>query len=136
MPKRHLEESWLTREKALTPEFSQILSQLLYSQPDLRPAVLKALRIMVDSNTALASAEDDSTSWNTTISPEEAGQNINFLRAQAESWLAVFFNVFGSVGDEGRGTVGGVISAWAAIAGEVVCSIFLTRCQLLSSTRK
>lgn len=54
------------------------------------------------------------------ISPEAAEMNVAFLRTQAESWLAVFFNVFGSVGRDGRGMVGDVISAWAAIAGEEV----------------
>jgi len=67
---------------------------------------------MVDSNV--------SPSLTDSISSEAAAQNIAFLRTQAESWLAVFFNVFGSVGRDGRGMVGDVISAWAAIAGEEV----------------
>lgn len=54
------------------------------------------------------------------ISSEDAEKNVAFLRTQAESWLAVFFNVFSSVGRDGRGMVGDVISSWAAIAGEVV----------------
>ena len=50
------------------------------------------------------------------ITHEEAIQNIAFLKAQAESWFAVFFNVFGSVERESRGLVGDVISVWANIA--------------------
>ena len=100
------------QSQALSPAFSQLLSQLLYSQPELRPSVLKALKVMVDSNV--------SPSLTGAISSEAATQNIAFLRTQAESWLAVFFNVFGSVGRDGRGMVGDVISAWAAIAGEQV----------------
>jgi ribosomal RNA-processing protein 12 len=69
---------------------------------------------MVDSNV--------SPSLTDAISPESVAANVTFLRTQAESWLAVFFNVFGSVGRDGRGMVGDVISAWAAIAGEQVPS--------------
>lgn len=72
---------------------------------------------MVDSNV--------SPSLTNAIAPEDAAQNVAFLRTQAESWLAVFFNVFGSVGRDGRGMVGDVISAWAAIAGEQVCILLV-----------
>ncbi|KII92412.1 hypothetical protein PLICRDRAFT_172507 [Plicaturopsis crispa FD-325 SS-3] len=110
-------------KESLTPAFSQLLSQLLYSQPELRPAVLKALKVMVDSNVALASPESAQSSKTGAapaepISSEEAQANVAFLRTQTESWFAVFFNVFGSVGRDGRGTVGDVIASWAAIAGE------------------
>jgi ribosomal RNA-processing protein 12 len=72
---------------------------------------------MVESNV--------SPSLTDSISPESAAQNVAVLRTQAESWLAVLFNVFGSVGRDGRGMVGDVISAWAAIAGEQVFSLVL-----------
>jgi len=107
--------------QALTPEFAQLLSQLLYNQPELRPAVLKALRTMVDSNLALASgdmAKIPESVRGDAISVEEAAANVAFLRSQVESWLAVLFNVFSSVGRDSQGMVGDVISAWAAIAGE------------------
>lgn len=54
------------------------------------------------------------------ISADEAAQNVTFLRSQAESWLAVLFNVFGSVNRDSRGMVGDVISVWAGIAGDQV----------------
>lgn len=59
------------------------------------------------------------------ILPDLSAKNAAFLRTQAESWLAVLFNVFGSVGRDGRGMVGDVISAWAAIAGEQVHSPYI-----------
>lgn len=114
--------------QSLNPAFSQLLSQLLYSQPELRPAVLKALKVMVESNVALSSSTDNQVfNWPTFdhISPQEAAKNVAFLRTQAESWLAVLFNVFGSVGRDGRGTVGDVISVWASIAPEQVCVTLL-----------
>ncbi|KAG5638468.1 hypothetical protein H0H81_012533 [Sphagnurus paluster] len=105
-------------KESLTPSFSQLLSQLLYGQPELRPAVLKALKVIVESNVNLASLAEDKTPNLDKISRSEAMENLAVLRAQAESWLAVFFNVFGSVGRDSRGMVGDVISVWASIAGE------------------
>ncbi|KAJ6587164.1 armadillo-type protein [Mycena vulgaris] len=112
---------WATPDlkESLNPTFSALLSGLLYGQPELRPAVLRALKVMVDSNVAVASGVVDPASTNPSrLSPAQATQNIEYLRTQAESWLAVLFNVFGSVGRDSRGIVGEVITAWAAIAGE------------------
>jgi ribosomal RNA-processing protein 12 len=76
---------------------------------------------MVDSNVAVASGAVDPVPTNPNgLSPAEATQNIEYLRTQAESWLAVLFNVFGTVGRDSRGIVGDVITVWAAIAGEQV----------------
>ncbi|KAF9812553.1 hypothetical protein IEO21_06143 [Rhodonia placenta] len=108
-------------KQALNPEFSQLISQLLYNQTELRPAVLRALKVMVDSNVALASGETAKLPEIVragAITAEEAAGNVEFLRSQAESWLAVLFNVFSSVGRDSQGMVGDVVSAWAAIAGE------------------
>ncbi|KAH8107256.1 ribosomal RNA-processing protein 12 [Cristinia sonorae] len=107
---------------ALTPEFSQLLSQLLYSQPDLRPAVLKALRVLVESNDVIASGDPARIAKlpevvrADSISQEAAQSNLVFLRTQVESWLAVLFNIFSSAGRNGQGMVGDVIAAWVAIA--------------------
>lgn len=106
--------------KALTPEFSQLLSQLLYGQEELRPAVLKALKTLVESNVALASDDEQNISRFqaafASTSREQAQANVAFLRAQVESWLAVLFNVFSAVDRGTRGTVGDVITAWLGIA--------------------
>lgn len=116
--------------QALNPSFSQLLSQLLYGQPELRPAVLKALKVLIDSNVSLTLPGDDKATDSGAISAQEASENIAFLRTQAESWLAVLFNVFGSVNRDGRGMVGDVIAAWASIAGEQVRTRSLMRAQL------
>jgi ribosomal RNA-processing protein 12 len=110
-----------------------MLSQILYTQVELRSFVLRALKVLVNSNVAFASQDsllldkiplgvraDD-------ISQEQAIKNVDFLRNQAESWLAVLFNVFGSVNREDRGMVGEVIAAWMSIAGDSVLSrLFLS----------
>lgn len=105
---------------ALTPAFSQLLSQLLYGQPDLRPPVLRGLKALIESNKIIASQVDadmgESSTSDNTITPEQASQNLAFLKTQVESWFAVFFNVFGSVDRDNRGMVGDVISVWAGLA--------------------
>ncbi|KAJ7200710.1 armadillo-type protein [Mycena rebaudengoi] len=112
---------WATPDlkESLNPTFSALLSGLLYGQPELRPAVLKALKVMVDSNVAVASGTVNPPPTNPSgISAAQAAQNVAYLRTQAESWLAVLFNVFGTVGRDSRGIVGDVVTAWAGIAGE------------------
>ncbi|KAG2119918.1 NUC173 domain-containing protein [Suillus discolor] len=105
---------------ALTPAFSQLLSQLLYSQPDLRPPVLRGLKALIESNKVIASQVDtdmgESSGSDNVITPEQASENLTVLKTQVESWFAVFFNVFGSVDRDNRGMVGDVISVWAGLA--------------------
>ena len=103
-----------------------MLSQILYTQVELRSFVLRALNVLVDSNVAIASQDPSllekypSSVRADGISQEQAARNVDFLRSQAESWLAVLFNVFGSVEREARGVVGDVITAWLGIAGDTV----------------
>ncbi|KAG2055879.1 NUC173-domain-containing protein [Suillus hirtellus] len=105
---------------ALSPAFSQLLSQLLYSQPDLRPPVLRGLKALIESNKTIASQVDtdmgESSGSDNVITPEQASDNLTFLKTQVESWFAVFFNVFGSVDRDNRGMVGDVIGVWAGLA--------------------
>ncbi|KAI6040319.1 armadillo-type protein [Pisolithus marmoratus] len=107
-------------KSALTPGFSQILSQILYNQPELRLPVLKGLKVLVESNLAVVSEDHsdtkESSKYSTPITREEAAENVAFLKSQVESWFAVLFNVFSSVASDTRGVVGDVISVWANIA--------------------
>ncbi|KAG7098810.1 hypothetical protein E1B28_000715 [Marasmius oreades] len=102
-------------ELTFNQQFSQLLSQVLYSQPDLRPAVLKGLQVVVESNVAIGAGKNDvpNPSFST---PGQAAQNIDFLRTQAENWLAVLFNVFSILNRDSRGTMSEAITAWASIA--------------------
>lgn len=106
--------------QSLDPAFSQLLSQLLYGQPELRPAILKALKVMVDANLTVSTATAEDITPLERLTQQEAHDNLEFLRTQAESWLAVLFNVYGSVGRDFRGMIGEVITSWATIAGEQV----------------
>ncbi|KAF8813761.1 NUC173-domain-containing protein [Phlegmacium glaucopus] len=105
-------------KQSLDPAFSQLLSQLLYGQPELRPAILKALKVMVDANLTVSTATAEDIIHSEALTQQEAHENLEFLRTQTESWLAVLFNVYGSVARDFRGMIGEVISSWVAIAGE------------------
>ena len=108
-----------------------MLSQILYTQVELRSFVLRALSVLVDSNVAVASQDPSlleklpSAARTDSISQDQAAKNVDFLRNQAESWLAVLFNVFGSIGRESQGMVGEVITTWLSIAGETVRSTLI-----------
>ncbi|KAF7306090.1 rRNA processing protein [Mycena chlorophos] len=105
-------------KQSLNATFSSLLSGLLYGQAELRPSVLKALKIIVESNTAVASGVTDPAPINPSdLTAAQAAENVAYLRTQAESWLSVLFNVFGTVGRDQRTIVGDVISAWAGVAG-------------------
>lgn len=82
---------------------------------------------MVESNDALASgdaariAKLPEAVRADPISQAAAQSNVDFLRTQVESWLAVLFNLFSSAGRNGHSMVGDVIAAWTSIADEKVC---------------
>lgn len=108
-----------------------MLSQILYTQLELRSFVLKALGVLVDSNVAVASQDPSlleklpSAVRIDSISQDQAAKNVDLLRNQAESWLAVLFNVFGSIDREAQGMVGEAITTWLGIAGESVRSLLI-----------
>ena len=103
------------------PEFSQLLSQLLYTQVELRSSILKAMKVMVEYNVAKSKPDDAGlTRLPYDLTVDEAQENLNFLRSQAESWLSVLFNVYGAANQMSRGMIGDVIAAWLNVAGEVV----------------
>lgn len=104
-------------KEGLSQPFCALLSQLLYTQNELRPSILRALKTLVESNVSRAESENELTE-RSLISREEAQANVEFLRTQAASWLAVLFNVFGSLQPETRGMIGDCITAWASITPE------------------
>lgn len=77
---------------------------------------------MVDSNVSLASKDNENEKLSRIehISRTAAQENVSFLRTQVDSWLAVLFNVFGTVDREDRGKIGDVIRVWAGIAKQEV----------------
>ncbi len=110
-----------TRE-GLTTQFAQLISQLLYTQPLLRPSLLRALSTLITSHQTLSrsAAPSEELLAGFGIDQQDAAQNITFLRDLASEMLAVLFNVFSSVPREQRGMVGDVVALWMSIMGEKV----------------
>jgi len=99
----------------------------LYSETELRPAILKALKVLVESNQL--STDGTQMQMIEGVTSEERASNIAFLKTQAESWLAVLLNVFGSVNRDSKGMVSDVINLWASIADQSVSiSKTVSRC--------
>lgn len=86
------------------------------------------MRVLVESNTSAGEVAANK------LTVEQAEENIEYLQTQAESWLAVLFNVYGTVGRDSRNTIGEVIATWASIANEKVRSSFLIAGKLAKPT--
>ena len=124
------------------------MTQVLYHEPSLRPAILRGLKAVVEGNISASSIPDtrapggddplvddeeldvtgrmpfitskSTPSSKSLLTVEEAKENVAYLNSQAKSWLAVLFNVFTSMEKESRAMVGSVISVWAGISSEPV----------------
>ncbi|KZT59521.1 NUC173-domain-containing protein [Calocera cornea HHB12733] len=114
-------------KEALTPEFAQVLTQVLYQQPSMRSSVLRGLQRLVERNTSLAASAGPPEELKTSFGMDQADAraNVDFLRGMAGNLLSVFFNVFGSAERDARGLVGEVISTYFKIADiKIVASTY------------
>ncbi|MBW0482852.1 hypothetical protein O181_022567 [Austropuccinia psidii MF-1] len=77
---------------AFDKSFAEVLTQVLYTQPTLRPPILNALKILVDKNLTLANRSPS------TPVEDEFGfspvAHVNHLKSFAPNFLAVLFNVY------------------------------------------
>lgn len=105
---------------AFNSQFAQLLSQILYSQPLLRPSVLRALSNLITSTqtAAKSAAPSEELIAGFGIDQQDAAQTLTYLKTMANEMLAVLFNVFSTVGKEQRGSVGDVIGLWLSVMGE------------------
>jgi ribosomal RNA-processing protein 12 len=110
--------------QGFTAPFAQLLSQLLYTQPLLRPPILRALSTLVTSIQTLSrsSAPSEELLASFGVDQADAAQSVAYLKGFAGEMLAVLFNVFSSVAREQRGMVGDVIGQWLSIMSEKVGS--------------
>lgn len=93
------------------------MTNLLYTQPTLRTAILQGLRTLLTTNVTLSSssAPPGSLSESFGISQEEAQENVKFLQGISGNMISVLFNVFSTVPTEERGLVGEVVKAWMGV---------------------
>lgn len=104
-------------QDSFTDSFAQQLSQLLYSNPELRVTICHALRLLVESNVAYASgalSEDKLLSQQFDIKIAES--NVEYLSSKASNILAVLFNVFSQTSPDSRNFVLETIDAYLSIS--------------------
>lgn len=108
--------------QGLTTPFLTLITNLLYTQPNLLSSVLRALSQLVTSTQRLA---------NSTTAPEElrkqfgldqleAKANLEHIKSLAKDMISVLLNVFSKLPREQRGMVGDVIGIWVGIMSEKV----------------
>ncbi|KAK4953294.1 pre-rRNA processing protein [Elasticomyces elasticus] len=101
-------------------EFAELLSNLLYQQPQLRKDVCKALQNLVETNKAIATLEEPEEDLlrQGRVTKDEAKQNLAHLAGFAGNVLAVLFNVYSQTLPHNRGNLLQCINAYLSITPE------------------
>ncbi|KAL2140968.1 hypothetical protein VTI28DRAFT_3013 [Corynascus sepedonium] len=103
--------------EAFDKEFAEMLTNLLYEQVELRLDVCRALKALVESNQAVASAsEDEDPVLHNRVTKETAQKNLEYLGTTfSADFLAVLFNVYSTTLPQKRGPVLQTINAYLSI---------------------
>ena len=106
---------------SLDHSFAELISNLLYTQTELRADLCKALQLLVDGNKEiLASDEEFSSTWPGKITKTEAEKNIGFLATLSGDLLAVLFNIYSATVPQHRGYILVCINSYLSIMSEQV----------------
>lgn len=109
----------LDLREAFDQTFAELLSNLLYQQPQLRSDICKALQNLIDTNKSIAEIEDEENLIRQgRVSKEEAKKNLEHLAGFAENLLAVLFNVYSQTLPHNRGNLLHCINAYLSITPE------------------
>ncbi|KAH6848399.1 NUC173 domain-containing protein [Chaetomium sp. MPI-CAGE-AT-0009] len=103
--------------EAFDKEFAEMLTSLLYEQVELRLDVCRALKALVESNQAVASAtEEEDPVLHSRVTKEAAQKNLEYLgTAFSADFLAVLFNVYSTTLPQKRGPVLQTINAYLSV---------------------
>lgn len=106
--------------QAFTNEFAALITQVLYTQPSLRPTLLRSLQTLVETSRSLSTSSAPAAELLSSFGLDQAAgvRNLAFLKSMAKNLLAVLFNVFSQVGREQRGMVGEVITSYLGVTSE------------------
>jgi len=104
---------------AFDQSFAELVSNLLYQQPQLRTNVCKALQNLVDTNKTIAALEqEESLIQQGRVTKEEAQKNVQHLAGFASNLLAILFNVYSQTLPHNRGNLLQCINAYLSITPE------------------
>ncbi|KAL8748245.1 MAG: hypothetical protein Q9184_007472 [Pyrenodesmia sp. 2 TL-2023] len=110
----------LDLDKAFSQDFAELLSNLLYSQPELRADICRGLQTLVESNREILAVEagDEEIQVRSRISKSIAQANLGHLANFAGNLLAVLFNVYSQTLPQYRGYILQCINAYLSITKE------------------
>ena len=97
--------------------FAEILANILYQQVNLRLDVCRGLRMLVDSNKAIATieGEEDNLVLQSRVSQKQAADNLAHLGKFSANMLAVLFNVYTQTLPQSRGPILQTINAFLSV---------------------
>ncbi|KAG8998021.1 hypothetical protein FRB93_013914 [Tulasnella sp. JGI-2019a] len=104
--------------EAFDRDFAQLLTGLLYTQLNLRPAILRGLTTLFQTTKALATSSMPSEQMVLTfgMDREQAQKNLSMTKSMAGDLLSVLFNVFSGMPSDSRAMVSEPIAACLAVA--------------------
>jgi ribosomal RNA-processing protein 12 len=107
----------LDLSSAFDQGFAELLSNLLYQQVNLRLDICRALKILVESNQAIASIEDEEEDLvlQSRITKAVAKSNLEYLGDLAGNMLAVLFNVYTQTLPQSRGPILQTINVFLSV---------------------
>ncbi|KAK3669430.1 pre-rRNA processing protein [Recurvomyces mirabilis] len=107
----------LDLQESFDQTFAEMLSNLLYQQPQLRTEICKALQNLVDTNKAIAELEGETEDLirQGRVTKIEAAKNLQHLAGLASNLLAVLFNVYSQTLPHNRGNLLQCINAFLSI---------------------
>ncbi|KAL8902347.1 MAG: hypothetical protein Q9207_004768 [Kuettlingeria erythrocarpa] len=116
----------LDLDEAFNQDFAELLSNLLYSQPELRADICRGLQTLVESNREILAVEaaDEEIQLRSRITKSTAQANLDHLATFAGNLLAVLFNVYSQTLPQYRGYILQCINAYLSITEEKV-TVFL-----------
>lgn len=105
--------------EAVDQTFAELLSNLLYQQPQLRTDICKGLQALVETNKAIIELEGEEKALEQGRVPKEQAQkNLQHLAGLAGNLLAVLFNVYSQTLPHNRGNLLQCINAYLSITPE------------------
>ncbi|KAG6014377.1 hypothetical protein E4U54_005428 [Claviceps lovelessii] len=103
--------------EAFDQGLAEMLANLLYKQVELRLDICRALKILIESNQAIASIGDGEEDFllQSRVSRDTAQKNLVYLGQYAGNMLAVLFNVYTQTLPQSRGPILQTVNAFLSV---------------------
>ncbi|KAB8346247.1 hypothetical protein FH972_023292 [Carpinus fangiana] len=130
----------LDLQEAFDQAFAEMISKLLYQQPEMRLRLCQALQNLVEGFKAVAStdeAEPEDLILQGRISRADAQKALDYMSTFSSNMLAVLFNVYGETATGQRGPILACVDAFLSITKPAeLAETFARVSEMLDSTLK